>query len=136
MNYLAAIWQCPTNVSDRRAAHVQLDIFKYIKDIQDMKDIQDIQEIHRIPSDDCAALPGPAPMRGPRSGPGRIGAVPGRSAPATAWYFVYILYILYIFDILDILDILGYIQFVYPAGRRIIVKHIDRRIDRTLPYVN
>ena len=73
------------------------------------KYIQDIQDIHKIPS------PGPAP-RGQA----------GQGGPAAAWYFVYILYIFYI---LDILNIFGYIPFVHPAGRRIIVKHLDRSID-------
>ena len=32
-------------------------------------------------------------------------------------------------------DIFGSVQFVHPSGRKIIVKHFDRSIDRTLPYI-
>ena len=101
---------------DVQIGHIQ----KYIQDI--------IHDIHKIPSGRGAALAGPAPRRRPRA-PGRPGAPRGRAGqggPAAARYFVHILYY--------ILDIFGYVQFGHPSGRKIIVKHFNRSINRTLPY--
>ena len=63
---------------------------------------------------------GPGPARGAGAGPDE--------RPAAARYLVYILYY--------ILDIFGYVRCGHPSGRKIIVKHIDRSINRTLPYIN